>query len=205
MGSLASPALVPGTQQQRPVWVPGFPQMFESQAKGCPRQAQALPPGSCVTLDKSVSASPCPHVWPGQTCPCPAWPAGGRGPGLLWRAVYRAMPGVRAGSGAAEHLAAVIGQGQERRQGWEPKESPVAADLWFPQYVRRSWGLPLHWSPRILISTALSPQGEPRGVRMRFWSSQSLGAGGACHQAAPWPPPPLGKLRAPGKLVAEGD
>ena len=95
---LASPALVPGTQQQRPVWVPGFPQMFESQAKGCPRQAQALPPGSCVTLDKSVSASPCPHVWPGQTCPCSAWPAAGRGPGLLWRAVYRAMPGVRAGS-----------------------------------------------------------------------------------------------------------
>ncbi|CAI9159863.1 unnamed protein product [Rangifer tarandus platyrhynchus] len=29
-------------------------QMFESQAKGCPRQAQALPPGSCVTLGKSL-------------------------------------------------------------------------------------------------------------------------------------------------------
>ena len=33
VGSLASLPLVPGTQQQRPVWATGFPQIFESKVK----------------------------------------------------------------------------------------------------------------------------------------------------------------------------
>lgn len=57
VGSLASLPLVPGTQQQRPVWATGFPQIFESKVKGCPRQAQAPPLGSCVTLEKSLCLS----------------------------------------------------------------------------------------------------------------------------------------------------
>ena len=55
--SLANPPLVPGTLQQRPVWATGFPQIFESKVKGCSCQAQALSPGSCVTLGKSLCLS----------------------------------------------------------------------------------------------------------------------------------------------------
>lgn len=182
MGSLASPALVPGSQQQRPVWAPGFPQMFESQAKGCPGQAQALPPGSCVTLGKSLCLGiPVSSRVARADLSLPCLARSCPGPWTAVEGCARAVPGVRAGSRG--HRAPC--QGQERRPGWEPEDSPVAAGLWVPQYIRRSWGLPLHWSPRVFVSTALSPQGEPRGVKMSFWSSQSLGAGGACHKAAP--------------------
>lgn len=108
------------------------------------------------------------------------------------------------GAGAAEHLAAVIGQGQEQRQGWEPKELPVGAHLWIPQYVRRSWGLTSSEPLRSHLYGS-EPPGGAEGRENELLELTDSWSWGCLPWAAPQPPPPLGKPRVPGKLAAEGD